>query len=120
MLPQFPPQFRQPGQFRAGDTIPVFTGIEYGVPGSRRRVEAEEASRAISSLVEREADRRVAIWLRVHVGGERMTKVAAQYGYKDGSGVHQVVKRLEARAKRDPALSARLTALADPVSSVKS
>ena len=86
----------------------------------RRRVEAEEASRAISSLVEREADRRVAIWLRVHVGGERMTKVAAQYGYKDGSGVHQVVKRLEERAKSDRALSARLTALADAVSSVKS
>ena len=85
----------------------------------RRRVEAEKASRAISSLVEREADRRVAIWLRVHAGGERMTKVAAEYGYKDGSGVHQVVKRLEKRAKSDRALSARLTALAGAVSSVK-
>jgi hypothetical protein len=62
----------------------------------------------------------VAIWLRVHAGGERMTKVAAEYGYKDGSGVHQVVKRLEERAKSDRALSARLTALADAVSSVKS
>jgi len=70
--------------------------------------------------VEREADRRVAIWLRACAGGERMTKVAAEYGYKDGSGVHQVVKRLEERAKSDPALSARLTALADAVSSVKS
>ena len=61
----------------------------------QRRAEAEEISRAIASLVEGEPDRRVAIWLRVRVGGERMTEVARQYGYGDGSGVHQVVKRLE-------------------------
>ena len=56
----------------------------------------------------REPDRRVAIWLRVRVGGERMTEVARQYGYGDGSGVHRVVKRLEKEARSDRALSAHM------------
>jgi len=34
----------------------------------RRRADAEETSRVIESLVAQEADRRVAIWLRVHLG----------------------------------------------------
>ncbi len=67
------------------------------------RPDPGEADRAIESLVEQETDRRVAIWLRVRVGGERMTTVAAEYGYRDGSGVHRVIKikRLEEKAKRD-------------------
>ncbi len=72
----------------------------------RRRAGAEASARAIASLVEQEANRRVAIWLRV--GGERMTTVAADYGYRDGSGVHRVIKRLEERAKSDRALSRHL------------
>lgn len=49
-----------------------------------------------------------------------MAEVARQYGYRDGSGIHQIVKRLEERARRDRPLSAHLAALADAVSSVKS
>ena len=56
----------------------------------------------------------------VHVGGEQMTTVAAEYGYRDGSGVHHVIKRLEEKAKRDRALSRRLKALAKNKSSIKS
>ena len=52
----------------------------------------------------------MAIWRRV--GGERMTTVAADYGYRDGSGVHRVIKRLEENANSDRALSRRLKALA--------
>jgi len=86
----------------------------------RRRADAEETARAIESLVEQEADRRVAIWLRVRAGGEPMTTVAADYGYRDGSGVHRVIKRLEETAKRDRALSRRPKALAKKTSSIKS
>ena len=75
---------------------------------------------AIESLVAEEADRRVAIWLRVRLGGERMTTVAGDYGYRDGSGVHRVVQRLEKKAEDDQALARRLKALAKHVSSVKS
>jgi hypothetical protein len=62
----------------------------------------------------------VAIWLRVRLGGERMTTVAADYGYRDGSGIHRVVQRLEKKAQDDQVLARRLKALAEEVSSVKS
>ncbi len=86
----------------------------------RRRTDADDVSRVIASLAEAEADRRVAIWLRVRLGGERMTVVAAENGYRDGSGVHRVVQRLEQRAKTDRALSQRLKSLAGTVSSIRS
>ena len=85
-----------------------------------RRVDAEETSRVVRSLVAQEADRRVAIWLRVRLGGERMTRVAADYGYRDGSGIHRVLQRLEERAKDDPSLARHLEALTQHVSGVKS
>jgi putative transposase len=86
----------------------------------RRRADAEETSRMIESLVADEADRRVAIWLRVRLGGERMTTVAADYGYRDGSGIHRVVQRLEKKSQDDQALARRLKALVKEASSVKS
>ena len=86
----------------------------------RRRADGDEVSRLVASLVAQEADRRVAIWLRVRVGGQRMTELAKEYGYRDGSGVHRVVHRLEQAAKEDRDLAHRLQQLADRVSSVKS
>ena len=44
--------------------------------------------------------------------------VAAEYGYRDGSGADRVIKRLEEKAKSDRALSRRLKALAKEVSRV--
>ncbi len=86
----------------------------------RRHADAEEISRVIALLAADETDRRVAIWLRVRLGGERMTTVARDYGYRDGSGVHRVVQRLEASAENDRTLARRLKSLAKHVSSVKS
>lgn len=86
----------------------------------RRRADAQEVLRVVEELAAQESDRRVAIWLRVRLGGERMTAVAADYGYRDGSGIHRVVQRLEERAKGDQALARHLKALTREVSSVKS
>lgn len=86
----------------------------------RGRADADEVSRTIETLVEQESDRRVAIWLRVRLGGQRMTDVARDYGYRDGSGVHRVVQRIEQRAKKDRVLARRMQAFAKHVSSVKS
>jgi len=86
----------------------------------RRRADGAGISRVIESLVAEETDRRVAIWLRVRLGGERMTAVAADYGYRDGSGVHRVIQRLHERAKSDRSLARRLKTLASKVSRVKS
>ena len=85
-----------------------------------RRVSAEKASRPIHWLVEQETDRRVAIWLRVRLSGERMTEVAEDYGYRDGSGVHRVLQRLEEKARHVRSLSRHLKKLAEQVSSVES
>ena len=74
----------------------------------------------IEAAIEREPDRRVQMWLRVRLGGERMTEVARAYGYQDGSGVHRVVARLETRAETDRGLAARLDGWRARVSSVKS
>ena len=82
--------------------------------------DAEEAARAIELLIEQEGDRRVAIWLRVRLCGESVTTVAAEYGYRDGSGVDRVIKRLEEKANSDHAPSRRLNAVAKEVPSVKS
>ena len=49
-----------------------------------------------------------------------MTMVAAEYGYRDGSGANRVIKRLEEKANSDRALSRRLEAIAKEVSIVKS
>ncbi len=86
----------------------------------RRRADGDEGARLVASLVAQEPDRRVAIWLRVRVGGQRMTELAKEYGYRDGSGVHRVVHRLEEAAKEDRDLAHRLQQLADRVSTVKS
>lgn len=74
----------------------------------------------IESLVAQESDRRGAIWLRVRLGGERMTAVAADYGYRDGSGIHRVIERLQATAEGNQALARRLKTLAARVSRAKS
>ena len=74
----------------------------------RRHADRATVAQRIHQAVERESDRRVQIWLRVRLGGERMTEVAKDYGYRDGSGIHRVVKRLECRAESDAALAAQL------------
>ena len=43
------------------------------------------------------------------MGGERKVDVAREFGYRDGSGVPQVVKRLEQSARKDKALGRNLS-----------
>jgi len=50
----------------------------------QRRTEATEAARRAAALATSESDRRMSIWARVRLGGERMTKVATDFGYTDG------------------------------------
>jgi hypothetical protein len=77
-------------------------------------------ARKIDRLAADQTDARIAIWRQVRVGGQRMTAVAKQYGYRDGSGVHRVIQRLESRAKEDRQLGRQLKSLARQMSSVKS
>ena len=62
--------------------------------------------------------------VRVRLGGERRIDVARACGYKDGSAITQILKRLEAAALQTPAPQARMARLRQAfsrrVSSVKS
>jgi hypothetical protein len=77
-----------------------------------RSEEAGAIRARVRGLVESEKDDRVKLWARVRLGGERGVELAGEYGYADGSGVTQVLKRLEARATTDRHLAKKLKQLA--------
>jgi hypothetical protein len=75
---------------------------------------AEDATRTrerVRKLVASQSDKRIKVWARARLAGERGVDLARAYGYRDGSGVRQVIKRLEATAQTDRALRKRLEKL---------
>jgi len=85
----------------------------------KRKAESEEVrwseregARAVQErvreLTAKEGDKRVRIWARVRLGAERLVDVAKESGYRDGSSVLQVVKRLERETMKDKALAEKL------------
>ena len=68
----------------------------------------------------KEGDRRITIWARVRLGGERLVDVGREMGYKDGSGILQVVKRLERHIVEDKELKKKLDFMKETMSSVES
>lgn len=58
-----------------------------------------------------EKDERIKMWMRVRLCGERQVKVAKDYGYKDGSGVLQTMKRLEKQAYNNFQLKRKMESL---------
>ena len=83
-----------------------FSGLINGKPGRdelywrRREAENPVLAARVAKLVEAEAEDRLKIWLRVRLGNERKVDVACDYGYRDGSAVLPILKRLEVRLKR--------------------
>ncbi len=76
------------------------------------RMEDVRARRKVAeALAKRQEERCWEVWVRVVLGGERRIDVARAYGYRDGSAVTQILKRLEQSALSGPALSARMKAL---------
>ncbi|MBN1444903.1 MAG: transposase [Candidatus Omnitrophica bacterium] len=75
----------------------------------------------IAKALEKEQDKKIQIWARVRLGGERLVDVGKHFGYRDGSGILQTVKRLEEKATQDTVLGERLSKIEKEVlSSVKS
>ena len=74
----------------------------------------------IQYLLKDEQDKKMCIWVRVRIGGERLSDVGRLFGYKDGSGVLQLVKRLESAAQKDRALAEKMENFRRRVRSVKS
>ncbi len=65
----------------------------------------------VAKLVVKEPDERIKVWIRVELGGEKMVAVGRELGYRDGSGVHRVVQRLNQRAEQDKKLRSRMLQL---------
>ena len=78
--------------------------VGFGARAWRRPAQVAELSAA-------EADPRVRTWMRVVLGGEKMSVVARELGYADASGVFRLIARLEARAKEDKTLAQTLARL---------
>jgi putative transposase len=74
----------------------------------RRRAGQDKVNHQVREMAEREADRRIGIWLRVRLAGERPADLARELGYADGSGVLRVVQRLDVAAEQDRSLRRRL------------
>ncbi len=72
---------------------------------------AGQVQQRVRELAAKETDERVRIWARVRLGAERGVDVAKELGYGDGSGISQVVSRLEHEAAEDKALRRRLESL---------
>ena len=85
----------------------------------QRRQKLERRSR-LTAILERETDERIKIWARVQLGGERGATVAREYGYRDGSGVGQLVRRLERRSRFNRTLRRKLASIREKVSRVQS
>jgi len=88
---------------------------------------AERASQRVTAaraLAGRQPERPWQVWVRVHLGGERRVDIARAYGYKDGSAITQILKRLHVEAASKPAGASRMSRLQTEIdhslSSVKS
>jgi REP element-mobilizing transposase RayT len=76
-----------------------------------RQEQAEAVRQRVHHLVGGITDKRVKIWARVRLGGERGVDLAREYGYRTGAGVTLLVRRLEARAPQDRKLNTTLERL---------
>ena len=77
-------------------------GVPVGVPQALELAAAQE-------------DRRLAVWVRSRLGGERDADLARELGYADAGGVLRVVQRLEAAAQADRRLRRTLERLRETV-----
>jgi hypothetical protein len=74
----------------------------------------ERGNRRIAAagvLAGKQAERSWQVWVRVQLGGERRVDVARACGYKDGSAITHILKRLRTEARTKPASAARMSRL---------
>ena len=70
-----------------------------------------QRSAAARALAAKQPERPWQVWIRVHLGGERRVDIARAYGYKDGSAITQILKRLQRDAGSKPAIAGRMSRL---------
>jgi len=85
--------------------------------------EPEKGKTAARTLADEQDDRRWKAWVLARLGHERGVDIARELGFKDGSAITHLLKRLESKLPDDPALARHRAALESEfqriVSSVK-
>ena len=71
---------------------------------------ATDLTQRARALATQETDRRLRVWLRVTLGGERRSAVARDLGYADPSAITHLLKRLGTSAALDSWLLGRIKA----------
>ena len=75
---------------------------------------AENGNRRIATagtIACKQPERSWQVWIRVRLGGERRIDVARACGYKDGSAITHILKRLQTEARNKPASAMRMARL---------
>ena len=85
-----------------------------------RAERGSERAKAAKTLAARQPERPRQVWVRVHLGGERRVDIARAYGYKDGSAITQILKRLRTTGQPAPATTARMSLLETEMGSILS
>jgi REP element-mobilizing transposase RayT len=85
-----------------------------------REQDQEDRKNLWRQKIDAEPDRRWKVWLRVRALGERKADVARELGYRDGSSVLHLLKRLQSKAQKDRAWSIKMENYERDLSSVKS
>jgi putative transposase len=103
---------------RACELVSRKNGSEEAI-WSRHR-DQTQAQRRLDSRLLTEPDDQVKIWAQARLGGHRQTALARAHGYRDGSGIAYVVRRVEQRARTDRQLARKLKLLRDEIYSLQS
>ena len=74
----------------------------------------------LGGLLEKEMDDRIKIWAWVRLGGERCVDVAHRFGYKDGSMITYILRRLPLVAQNNPKILNQMLQIEKYVSRFKS
>ena len=80
----------------------------------------EDRKRVWQERIDAEPDDRWKIWLRIRALGERKVEIAREAGYRDGSSVLQIIKRLEKGAKTNEEWARKLKNYESALSSIES
>jgi len=84
----------------------------------RSRWDRADRELEVRKRVRHVSDRRFIIWALQRLGGVRNVDLAREWGYGDGSAIHQIAKRLEQKALHDETLKARMDELRTTLSNV--
>jgi len=99
-------------------TVLAGKGGQEEIPWSRGQ-DRKEQKGVWQKKINAEPDPRWKVWLRVRALGERKADVARELGYRDGSSVLQIIKRLEKRAQENETWAQKMKNYESDLSSVK-